>query len=98
MRALHQITPLLAPAALALVALGLSQPALAQSPAVPVFVDETAGSGIATSYDGDWFFIVGGGVATFDCNDDGYADMLLPGGESRAQLYRNTSSKGGGLA
>jgi len=81
----------------AIAALALLQPALAQAPAVPKFVDETASSGITTSYDGDWFFIVGGGVAAFDCNGDDYADMLLPGGESKAQLYVNTSSKGGSL-
>lgn len=82
--------------ALAATLLG-TQAAFAQAPAVPSFVDETASSGITTSYDGDWFFIVGGGVAAFDCDDDGYADMLLPGGASKAQLYRNTSKRGGSL-
>jgi hypothetical protein len=74
-----------------------TQAALAQAPTIPSFVDETASSGITTSYDGDWFFIVGGGVAAFDCDDDGYADIVLPGGASKAQLYRNTSTKGGSL-
>jgi enediyne biosynthesis protein E4 len=78
-------------------ALCVVQPALAQSPAVPSFVDETAGSGIDSVYDGDWFFIVGGGVAAFDCNDDGFADLVLPGGSGTAKLYRNTSAKGGAL-
>jgi hypothetical protein len=80
-----------------LVLAAIATPALAQSPTVPSFVDETASSGIATSYDGDWFFIVGGGVAAFDCNDDGFADMVLPGGSGNAALYRNTSAKGGPL-
>ncbi|HEV2518320.1 MAG TPA: CRTAC1 family protein [Devosia sp.] len=84
--------------ALLLGGFGLAQPGLAQAPAVPLFVDETAASGITTSYDGDWFYIVGGGVAAFDCNDDSYADIVLPGGESKAQLYVNTSSKGGSLS
>ncbi len=75
----------------------LVQPALAQVPVVPTYVDETASSGITTSYDGEWFFMVGGGVASFDCNDDGFADIALPGGTALAQLYVNTSSKGGSL-
>jgi hypothetical protein len=75
----------------------LAPPALSQDLTVPRFVDETAGSGITTSYDGDWFYMVGGGVATFDCNDDGFADLLLPGGESKAAFYRNTSTRGGSL-
>ena len=92
MRIMHKLA-----AILALVASGLVQPALAQAPAVPVFVDETATSGITTSYDGDWFYIVGGGVGAFDCNGDGYEDIVLPGGESKAQLYVNTSKQGGSL-
>jgi hypothetical protein len=78
-------------------ALLLAQPSFAQDVTVPSFVDDTASSGITTSYDGDWFYMVGGGVATFDCNADGYADMLLPGGESAAQFYRNVSQRGGAL-
>lgn len=73
-------------------------PAQAQVPVVPSFIDETAGSGITTSYDGEWFFMVGGGVAAFDCNADSYADLVLPGGTSPAQLYVNTSRKGGSLS
>ncbi|KQU95906.1 CRTAC1 family protein [Devosia sp. Root105] len=84
-------------AALVLAGFGLVQPAAAQTPAVPKFVDETAASGITTSYDGDWFYIVGGGVAAFDCNGDSYADIALPGGASKAQLYVNTSKQGGRL-
>lgn len=83
--------------ALAAALVAVAQPALAQDATVPSYVDETATSGISTAYDGDWFYMVGGGVAAFDCNDDGYADMLLPGGESKAQLYRNTSTRGGPL-
>jgi hypothetical protein len=84
-------------ARLALIMLGFAQPAFAQNIVVPRFADETATSGITTSYDGDWFYMVGGGVAAFDCNADGYADLLLPGGESKAAFYRNTSSRGGAL-
>ena len=41
--------------------------------------------------------MVGGGVATFDCNDDGFPDMLLAGGEQPAKFYRNASTRGGPL-
>ena len=82
---------------LVIATLAFAPSALGQDLVVPRFVDETATSGITTSYDGDWFFMVGGGVATFDCNDDGFADLLLPGGESKAAFYRNTSARGGAL-
>ena len=62
---------------------------------MPTFVDETASSGVTTVYDGEWFYMVGGGVAAFDCNADGFADMLLPGGSGVSQLWRNTSTVGG---
>ncbi|MEQ1769790.1 MAG: CRTAC1 family protein [Devosia sp.] len=82
---------------IALVVVSVSLPVSAQDVVVPKFVDETASSGITTSYDGEWQFMVGGGVATFDCDADGYPDMLLPGGASPAKFYRNTSKRGGAL-
>ena len=48
-------------------------------------------------FDGEWEYMVGGGVAVFDCNGDGFPDMLLPGGEKPAKFYRNTSTRGGAL-
>ncbi|MBN9310567.1 CRTAC1 family protein [Devosia sp.] len=93
MRTLQSVT-----IALTLALSGPCFPAMAQVPVVPAYVDETSASGITTSYDGDWLFIVGGGVAAFDCNDDGYPDVVLPGGESKAQLYVNTSKRGGSLS
>jgi enediyne biosynthesis protein E4 len=74
-------------------------PALAADtgPVVPQFVEETKSAGIDSVYAGEWQYMVGGGAATFDCNDDGYADMLLAGGEKPATFYRNTSSLGGAL-
>lgn len=65
--------------------------------AVPSFVEETASSGVRHSYTGEWEFMVGGGVATFDCNDDRMPDMLLSGGTSPAKFYRNTSAPDGAL-
>jgi hypothetical protein len=64
---------------------------------IPKFVEETKSAGIDTVYSGEWEFMVGGGVATFDCNADGYPDMLLAGGSSPAGFYLNASRRGGEL-
>ncbi len=66
-------------------------------PTLPTFIEETASAGIDSTYAGEWEYIVGGGVATFDCNADGMSDMLLAGGASPAKFYRNTGSQGGPL-
>ena len=65
--------------------------------AVPKFVEETATAGLSSTYTGEWEYIVGGGVATFDCNADGRADVLLAGGASAATFYLNQSPVGGAL-
>ena len=84
--------------------LGLHWASLPRAPAVaadavaiPTFVEETASAGIDSAYAGEWQYMVGGGVATFDCNDDGFDDMLLAGGTSPAKFYRNASTRGGAL-
>ena len=64
---------------------------------IPRCVEETAPSGIDSVYAGEWQYMVGGGVAAFDCNGDGFDDMLLAGGEQPAKFYVNTSSRGGAL-
>ncbi|MDJ0923030.1 MAG: CRTAC1 family protein [Acidimicrobiia bacterium] len=63
----------------------------------PVFVDDTASSGIVHVYDGDFEFFVGGGVAVFDCDGDGRQDLYLAGGANPAALYQNRSQTGGSL-
>ena len=40
---------------------------------IPRFVDETTSAGIHSVYAGEWEYMAGGGVATFDCNGDGFA-------------------------
>jgi enediyne biosynthesis protein E4 len=73
-------------------------PSLAQDvPLVPSFVDETDSAGIDSTYTGEWEYIVGGGVATFDCNADGMTDMLIAGGASPAKFYANIGVQAGPL-
>jgi enediyne biosynthesis protein E4 len=76
--------------------LSLSVLALAD-PVIPTYAEETASAGINSTYTGEWEYMVGGGVATFDCNSDGFADMFLAGGTSPAKFYRNTSRRGRAL-
>jgi hypothetical protein len=63
----------------------------------PGYVDEAATSGLAHTYDGDSRFFVGGGMATFDCDEDGRPDLYLAGGSTPAALFRNESAIGGAL-
>jgi hypothetical protein len=63
----------------------------------PQFLDEAATSGLDHTYDGDSRFWVGGGLATFDCDDDGRPELYLAGGGGPAALYRNESVIGGAL-
>jgi len=63
----------------------------------PRFVDETTVSGLVHTYDGDFDFAVGGGVATFDCNDDGRPDLYIAGGQRPAEVFVNESPVGGSL-
>jgi hypothetical protein len=63
----------------------------------PRFVDETDAAGIDHTYDGEFEFFVGGGVASFDCDDDGRAELYFAGGTEPAALYRNESPVGGAL-
>ena len=76
----------------------LSLPALAhaQDLVIPQFTEETA-SGVTSAYQGDWEFMVGGGVAAFDCSGDGNPDLFFAGGTALSTLYRNDSPTGGAL-
>ena len=67
------------------------------SPEIPSFVEETGSAGIDSVYKGEWEYMVGGGAASFDCNDDGYPEILLAGGEQSAKFYSNASTQGGPL-
>jgi enediyne biosynthesis protein E4 len=84
---------------LALVLAAIIQPAMAETgPVIPQFVEETQSSGIASTFTGDYDYMVGGGVASFDCNSDGFPDLLLAGGEVKSSFYRNASKRGQALA
>jgi hypothetical protein len=73
---------------------------------VPRFIDESAAAGVSHVNDykvtpespgGGWEFVVGGGLAVFDCDADGMPDLYLAGGSNPAGLYRNEGSVGGPL-
>jgi hypothetical protein len=65
--------------------------------APPRLVEVTGASGIDHVYDGEFTFFVGGGVAVFDCNDDGRPDLYFAGGSNPASLFGNESAVGGEL-
>ena len=65
--------------------------------APPRFVEEAAVAGIEHAYDGEFTFFVGGGVAVFDCDDDGRPELYFAGGTNPAALYHNDSPAGGTL-
>ncbi len=54
--------------------------------------------GIDHRYEGDFQYFVGGGVAAFDCDDDGRSELFFAGGSAPAALYHNDSPTGGALA
>ena len=72
-------------------------PGAAAASRAPRFVEEAAAAGIEHRYDGEFTYFVGGGVAAFDCDDDGRQDLYLAGGAEPAALYRNASAVGGAL-
>ncbi len=65
--------------------------------AAPRFLDETTAAGIDHTYEGGFAYALGGGVAVFDCDEDGRPDLYLAGGAGSAALYRNRSPVGGAL-
>jgi enediyne biosynthesis protein E4 len=73
----------------------VAAPAAALEP--PRFVDEAASAGLVHAYQGEYPYVVGGGVAAFDCDGDELTDLYLAGGTAPASLLRNVSEAGGEL-
>ncbi len=67
------------------------------SPAIARFVEEGETAGLQSRFEGEDEFMVGGGVAVFDCDDDGLPEIYVTGGVNKAKFYRNRSTRGGPL-
>jgi enediyne biosynthesis protein E4 len=67
------------------------------APAIPRFVEETETAGLQSRFEGEDEYMVGGGVATFDCDADGLPEVYVTAGVNKAKFYRNRSSRGGPL-
>ena len=69
----------------------------AASPLIARFVEETETAGLQSRFEGEDEFMVGGGVAVFDCDADGLPEVYVTGGVNKAKFYRNHSTRGGPL-
>jgi hypothetical protein len=71
----------------------IAQPAAA----IPHFIEETELAGLQSRFEGEAEFVVGGGVAVFDCDGDGLPELYVTAGVNRSKFYRNRSARGGAL-
>jgi enediyne biosynthesis protein E4 len=86
----------LAPHRAALAASLCASAVAAQStPPIPRFVEETDSAGLQSRFEGEGEYIVGGGVATFDCDGDGLPEVYVTAGVNKAKFFRNRSARGG---
>ena len=67
------------------------------TPPIPRFIEETDLAGLQSRFEGEGEFMVGGGVATFDCDGDGLPEVYVTAGVNKAKFYRNRSTRGGPL-
>ena len=65
------------------------------APAIPRFVEETDAAGLQSRFEGTDEYMVGAGVATFDCDADGLPEIYVTAGVNKAKFYRNKSVKNG---
>ena len=72
-------------------------PAPLSSPPIPRFVEETDSAGLQSRFEGEGEYMVGGGVAAFDCDGDGLPEVYVTAGVNKARFYRNRSARGGPL-
>jgi len=71
------------------------QPLMAPIPPIPRFVEETEAAGLQSRFEGEDEYMVGGGVATFDCAGNGLPSVYVTAGVNKAKFYRNRSTRGG---
>ncbi|HEY7703721.1 MAG TPA: CRTAC1 family protein [Acidimicrobiia bacterium] len=86
---------IVAGALLVAIAIGMVRASPAPVAAAPNMVEEGGQAGLGQVYQGDFDYFVGGGVAVFDCNEDGKPDVFTAGGTNPARLYRNVGGVGG---
>jgi enediyne biosynthesis protein E4 len=67
------------------------------APAIPRFIEETESAGLQSRFEGEGEYLVGGGVATFDCDNDGLPEVYVTAGVNKAKFYRNRSAKGNAI-
>ncbi len=65
--------------------------------AIPHFIEETESAGLQSRFEGQDEFMVGGGVALFDCDGSGLPAVYVTGGVNKAKFYRNQSTRGGSI-
>jgi enediyne biosynthesis protein E4 len=66
-------------------------------PVIPKFIEETDSAGLQSRFEGEDEFMVGGGVAIFDCDADGLPEIYVTAGVNKAKFYRNKSTLRGAL-
>ena len=73
------------------------EPSIAYPGDVPRYEEQALQAGIDHRYEGEWEYFVGGGVSSFDCNNDRMPDLFFAGGEQPSALYINKSEPGAAL-
>lgn len=58
----------------------------------PKFINRAKSMNVEHVYAGGWEHFVGGGIAVFDCNADGYPEIFLSGGSNQDTLLLNTTN------
>ena len=58
-------------------------------------IEESDSAGLQSRFEGEGEHMVGGGVATFDCDGDGLPEVYVTAGVKKARFYRNRSARGG---
>ncbi len=70
-------------------------PPSTKTPPVPLFIEESERAGLQSRFDGEDEYLVGGGLATFDCDNDGLPEVYITAGVNRSKFYRNKTQRAG---